>query len=198
MFKFEIGKLYRIGGDMDDHVGKVIRITDRKAHFFGNQYDFEVVRGEPMLSLTFDEGSIMGKGLIPVLEKIVIYRKGNKVIAVNNGTGKEGVARCAPDDTFNFETGAKLAFKRLVGEDTAAEPVTPEEPKFKVGEFVRVVSTKKGSIAKIHGFPIGQIVKVVSVRDDGKYICEGVYSWCNYGVGIQIVNSEHIEKLEEA
>lgn len=198
MFKFEVGKLYRIGGDMDDHVGKVIRITDHKARFFGNQYTFEMVRGKPMTVNTFDETSVMGKGLIPVQEMIVIYRKDNKVVALDKATGKEGVARCAPEDTFNFETGAKLAFKRLVGEDTAAEPVKPEAPKFKVGEFVRVVSAKVGSIDKIHGFPIGQIVKVVGVKDDGDYICEGVYNWIDYKFGTQIVNPNHIEKLEEA
>jgi hypothetical protein len=198
MFKFEVGKLYRIGGDMDDHVGKVIRITDRMARLFGNLYFFETVRGKPMTVNTFVEGSVMSKGLIPVREMIVIYRKDNKVVALDKATGKEGVARCAPEDTFDFETGAKLAFKRLVGEDTAAEPVKPEEPKFKVGEFVRVVSAKSGNIAEMHAFPIGQIVKVVRVMDDS-YDCEGVVkSRFGYVVSTQIVNPEHIEKLEEA
>lgn len=197
MFKFEIGKLYRIGGDMDDHVGEVIRITDRNARLFGNQYTFEMVHGKPMHVNTFDETSIMGKGLIPVREMIVIYRNANRVVALDKATGKEGVARCAPEDTFNFETGAKLAFKRLVGEDTASEPVKPEDPKFKVGEFVRIVGAKSGSIGKIHGFPVGQIVKVVGVKRNG-YDCEGVYNWGRYEVGTQIVNPEHIEKLEEA
>lgn len=196
MFKFEVGKLYRIGGDMDNHVGKVIRITNCRPYFFGNRYSFEVVHGEPMSVNSFDENSIMGKGLIPVREMIVIYSKDNKVVALNKATGKEGVARCAPEDTFNFETGAKLAFKRLVGEDTAVEPV---KPKFKVDEFVRVVGAKSGDIDTIHGFPIGQIVKVVDVRNDGKYACEGVVKrWDGYKVSMQIVNPEHIEKLEEA
>lgn len=195
MFKFEVGKLYRIGGDMDDHVGKVIRITNRRSFLFGNRYTFEMVRGKPMTVDSFDEGSVMGKGLIPVQEMIVIYRKDNKVVALDKATGKEGVARCAPEDTFNFETGAKLAFKRLVGEDTAAEPV---KPKFKVGEFVRVVGANNGSVSKMHGFPIGQIVKVVDVKDSGDYVCEGVYNWTDYRFGTQIVNPNHIEKLEEA
>lgn len=42
-----------------------------------------------------------------------IYRDKNKVIAVNLETGKEGVARCHPDDAFDFYTGAKLALERL-------------------------------------------------------------------------------------
>lgn len=199
MFKFEVGKLYRIGGDMDDHVGKVIRITDRKAFLFGNRYTFEMVRGEPMTVNGFYETSIMGKGLIPVQEMIVIYRKDNKVVALDKATGKEGVARCAPEDTFNFETGAKLAFKRLTGEDTAAEPVKPEEPKFKVGEFVRVVNAKGDRLDKIHNFPIGQIVEIVAAEDDGDYNCKGVVNrHGNHFIGTQIVYPHNIEKLEEA
>lgn len=196
MFKFEVGKLYRIGGDMNDHVGKVIRITDRKARIFGNLYTFEVVHGEPMRVCTFDETSIMGEGLIPVREMIVIYRKDNKVVALNKATGKEGVARCSPEDTFDFETGAKLAFKRLTGEDTAAEPVKPE---FKVGEFVRVVNAKGDKLDKIHNFPIGQIVEIVAAEDDGDYKCKGVVNrYGNHFIGIQIVRPHNIEKLEEA
>lgn len=193
MFKFEVGKLYRIGGDMDEHVGKVIRITNRRPFLFGNRYTFEMVHGKPMLVDTFDEGSTMGKGLTPVQEMIVIYRKDNKVVALDKATGKEGVARCAPEDTFDFETGAKLAFKHLVGEDTAVDPVKPEEPKFKVGEYVKVVGESWG-----HGFPIGQIVKVV--RDLGdRYECVGVCKCSNgYRDLPQAVKSESLEKLEEA
>lgn len=197
MFKFEIGKLYRIGGDMDDHVGKVIRITDSKTFFGIKKHHFEMVHGAPLAVSSFDEGSIMAIGLVPVQEMIVIYRKDNKVVAVDKATGKEGVARCAPDDTFNFETGAKLAFKRLVGEDTAAEPVKPK-PKFKVGEFVRVVSAKGDYSDKIHNFPIGQIVEVVDIDRDN-YTCKGVVKAVGgYLLGEQVVFSNHIEKLEEA
>lgn len=46
-------------------------------------------------------------------ETIVIYRKGNDVIALDKANNKKAVARCNPEDTFNFETGARLAFERL-------------------------------------------------------------------------------------
>lgn len=46
-------------------------------------------------------------------ETIVIYRKGNETIALDKRTGKKAVAKCCPDDTYNFDTGAELAFKRL-------------------------------------------------------------------------------------
>lgn len=42
-----------------------------------------------------------------------IYIDGNKVIAVNLETGKQGTARCHPDDDFDFFVGAKIALERL-------------------------------------------------------------------------------------
>lgn len=198
MAKIEIGKLYRVGFYGSVESGNVIRIKEAIVRRGSPGFRYETVKGNKPLNNTFSADSLFGMSLIPVQEMIVIYRKDNKVVALDKATGKEGVARCAPEDTFNFETGAKLAFKRLVGEDTA-EPVKPEEPKFKVGEFVRVVSAKSGDIDPIHGFPIGQIVKVIAVKDDGKYACEGVVKhFDGYKFCAQIVNPEHIEKLEEA
>ena len=46
-------------------------------------------------------------------ECIVIYRKDNKVIALDKLTGEKKEAKCSPDDEFDFYTGAKLAFERL-------------------------------------------------------------------------------------
>lgn len=46
---------------------------------------------------------------------IVIYQKGNQTIALNKVTGEKAVAKCHPDDEFNFEVGANLAFQRLFG-----------------------------------------------------------------------------------
>lgn len=46
-------------------------------------------------------------------ETIVIYHKGNDVIALDKTNNKKAVARCNPEDTFDFETGARLAFERL-------------------------------------------------------------------------------------
>jgi hypothetical protein len=200
MHKFKIGKLYRVGNGMGDETGNIIRIKEEIANDTHSAFRYEIV-SEKMprwFHNTFETGSIFAKSLTPVEEKIVIYRNDNKVVAVNKVTGKEGVARCAPDDTFNFETVAKLAFKRLVGED-AAESAKPEGPKFKVGEFVRVVSAKGHHLDNLHGFPIGRIVKVVRVMNDNEYKCEGVIRrYGEYMFGTQIVRSSHIEKLGEA
>lgn len=53
------------------------------------------------------------------VSKVTIYRDGNKVIAVNPRTKEQAEARCSPEDTFDFTTGAKLALDRLLN----AEPL---------------------------------------------------------------------------
>ena len=47
---------------------------------------------------------------------IVIYQKGNEVIALDKSTGKKATAKCSLEDEFNFSTGAKIAFNRLMAE----------------------------------------------------------------------------------
>lgn len=66
-------------------------------------------------------------------EKIIIYRNGSEVIAKNTATGKTGVARCNPADEFDFNTGVKLAFERLINPE-------PEKPKYYSGKVVCVSS----------------------------------------------------------
>lgn len=54
-------------------------------------------------------------------EKIVITHNGKVTTATlyrNDGSKKTATARCAPEDTFDFNVGAKLAITRLVGEET--------------------------------------------------------------------------------
>lgn len=72
-------------------------------------------------------------------DKIVILTDGETVTA-KKYEGKEVIksatAKCHPDDRFDFNTGAKIAFDRLMEE-------SKEEGKFKVGDYVRVVDTGK-------------------------------------------------------
>ena len=66
--------------------------------------------------------------------RIEIYRKGNKVVAKFNDNNKiKGVARCSPEDEFDFCTGAKLALDRLIEK---FEPI-------KVGDVVYISDTGK-------------------------------------------------------
>lgn len=90
-------------------------------------------------------------------ETIVIYRNDSKVVALDKTTGKKAEAKCNPADEFDFRTGAKLAFNRLMGEDVKPDNGVREvKRKAKVGEYVKVVDAhlffdtyKNGDILKV-------------------------------------------------
>lgn len=90
-------------------------------------------------------------------ETIVIYRNDNKVVALDKSTGKKAEAKCNPADEFDFRTGAKLAFNRLMGEDVKSDNGVREvKRKAKVGEYVKIVYAmpclipyKNGDIFKV-------------------------------------------------
>jgi hypothetical protein len=91
-------------------------------------------------------------------ETIVIYRKDNKVVALDKSTGEKAEANCNPADEFDFRTGAKLAFNRLMGEDVKPDNGVREvKRKAKVGEYIKVVCAmpclipyKNGDIFKVN------------------------------------------------
>lgn len=64
--------------------------------------------GKYSKNITSTAKEFLGKG-----ECIVIYRNGSKTIALDKTTGKKAVAKCSKEDTYDFMTGAKLAFDRL-------------------------------------------------------------------------------------
>ena len=103
-------------------------------------------------------------------EFIVIHRSGNVMTAehrVNREVIKSAKATCAPSDTFDFGTGAKLAFDRLMNRQNIEEAVkawnepapAPEPPKFYTGKVVcisgeygvgRIFTVKDGFFADRH------------------------------------------------
>lgn len=91
-------------------------------------------------------------------ETIVIYRNDNKVVALDKSTGEKAEAKCNPSDEFDFRTGAKLAFNRLMGEDVKPDNGVREvKRKAKVGEYVKIVYAmpcfipyKNGDIFKVN------------------------------------------------
>lgn len=91
-------------------------------------------------------------------ETIVIYRNDNKVVALDKSTGDKAEANCNPADEFDFRTGAKLAFNRLMGEDAKPDNGVREvKRKAKVGEYIKVVCAmpclipyKNGDIFKVN------------------------------------------------
>lgn len=64
-------------------------------------------------------------------ETIVIYRKDNEVIALDKKTGKKAIAKCSPEDTFDFNIGAKLAFDRLMNGNKESTTVEDMRKKLK-------------------------------------------------------------------
>lgn len=114
--KFKIGDKVRIldGSKIKKYVGGWI---DAMSTFVGQVYTIDGVyfRGGrcytvKCLPYVFDERALE----LVTSETIVIYRKNRQVIALDTKTGKKGIAKCNPADEFNFETGAKLAFERLL------------------------------------------------------------------------------------
>lgn len=97
-------------------------------------------------------------------ETIVIYRKDNKVVALDKSTGEKAEAKCNPADEFDFRTGAKLAFNRLMGEDVKPDNGVREvKRKAKVGEYVKIVDAKPYLIP----YKNGDIFKVISTDKSG-------------------------------
>ena len=70
--------------------------------------------------------------------EIIIRQKGRKVIAIMTEDGeyvKSAKAKCSPEDEFDFNIGAKLAFNRLTGEE-----VREVKRPAKVGEWIKIVN----------------------------------------------------------
>lgn len=78
-------------------------------------------------NFTFDERSLK----YAEHETIVIYRKDNEVIALDKRTGKKAIAKCSPEDTFDFNIGAKLAFDRLMNDNKESTIVEDMRKKLK-------------------------------------------------------------------
>lgn len=91
-------------GKMDHLMGKICKVTS----IFG-----DIIR---IYDKKYDYSwSVHKEEVEKVSNTIVIYMKGNQVIALDKATGKKAVAKCHPDDEFDFNIGAKLAFERLMG-----------------------------------------------------------------------------------
>lgn len=138
--------------------------------------------------------------LEPLAETIVIYRKDSEVIALDKRTGNKAVAKCSPADTFNFETGAKLAFDRLMDrEDNEVKRYA------KIGEYVKVVDAKGCSSMDYRNGDILKIVKskYATYKNDGSH--HKGYAWIIDRIGgflypteyVVLENYEPPKKLDE-
>lgn len=141
-------------------------------------------------------------------EKIVIttdgttttarYYKGKKLV-------KSDQAKCSPSDTFDFLTGAGIAFGRLTGTELVAgkveEAKEPPAPKFKVGDLVRVIDNGHDISHAIHINSLAVVVGVMNAEDDDDvyerlgydYRCEG---GSQSGLIEQWIHENDLEKFE--
>lgn len=150
--KFNVGDRYKSGYFADNDA--VIEITE----ISGGTVFYKDVVGESIGLKHFQIGSIFSAALEKVDTTIVIYRNDNKVVALDKSTGEKAEANCNPADEFDFRTGAKLAFNRLMGEDAKPDNGVREvKRKAKVGEYIKVVYAmpclipyKNGDIFKVN------------------------------------------------
>lgn len=156
--KFKVGDRYKSG--YFAYNDAVIEITE----ISGGTVFYKDVVGESIGLKHFQIGSIFSAALEKVDTTIVIYRKDNKVIALDKSTGEKAEANCNPADEFDFRTGAKLAFNRLMGEDVKPDNGVREvKRKAKVGEYIKIVDAMPWMIP----YKNGDIFKVNCVTTSG-------------------------------
>ena len=113
MAKYKVCKRYFVTGKTD--TGTMIEITKIKNG--GTIIEYKDISGRTIPPYFFMPGSSFAKRLreaVPV-HSIKIERKGSTVVATNEFNGTQAIAKCSPEDKFDFYIGAKLAFDRLIG-----------------------------------------------------------------------------------
>lgn len=159
--KFKVGDRYKSGYFADNDAA--IEITE----ISGGTVFYKDVVGESIGLKHFQIGSIFSAALEKVDTTIVIYRNDNKVVALDKSTGEKAEANCNPADEFDFRTGAKLAFNRLMGEDVKPDNGVREvKRKAKVGEYIKIVDAHPYLIP----YKNGDVFKVISTSEPGVVI----------------------------
>lgn len=87
--------------DMADYIGRKCTIS-----FVSHRHDGSFAYRMKEFDYTWDE-----RGLEPADGTIIISKKENKITAKCDGF--TGIARCNPEDDFDFKTGVNLAIERL-------------------------------------------------------------------------------------
>lgn len=183
MKEFKIGDRVKVKNDIwykpsiEDETGTVIKIDGSSVGVeFDNYVDGHSLGGEGKYGhcwLCFPNMLKHIKGE----NKIVICRNGNEVVAVDKMTGKKGVAKCNPEDKFDFITGAKLALDRLI--------VREVKRPAKVGEYIKIVNP----VWTGKRYHKGDIFKVCEHFDNGPSFtaCVKVYD-----IDIRILDKEYV------
>lgn len=127
-------------------------------------------------------------------ETIVIYRNDNKVVALDKSTGEKAEANCNPADEFDFRTGAKLAFNRLMGEDVKPDNGVREvKRKAKVGEYIKIIDAKPLLIS----YENGEIFRVIGIGNVGCKVKNSVKSCYVWHEEYVVLENYKLEKEPE-
>ena len=89
----------------------------------------------------------------PEKEVFVAYRDGQEVVGlhkINNEIVKKTVAKCHPDDTFDFMVGAKLAMERM------EEDEQETDHGLRIGDLVEVTNSKRNYSIYLDWFKVYQ------------------------------------------
>lgn len=124
-------------------------------------------------------------------QEIHITTDGKTTYAVLKQNGKilsRSEAKCHPDDKFDFETGAKIAFDRL---EIKKEVKQPENP-FKPGDIVECIHD-----FKVFGIypPQGTLGEVISTMKQGAFVRWAEGSTC--GDGEWWISAYDIRKIHQ-
>lgn len=175
--KFKVGDRVRVldGSNIPNYYGGWASVAMSKQ--IGKIYEIASYLGNGGYVLN---GSVFGwdeRGLelADKKETIVIYRKGDEVIALDKVSGKTGVAKCGRNDTFDFATGARIAFERLLGDPKPEKTplnvkivFTKGDADFKTGHIYEV---KNGNIVNpqngrlLPHFPDEDFTKFYSIEE---------------------------------
>ena len=206
MAKFKVGDIIKANKESN----KEYIITNQERNWTGKILSIENGRiyAETITPTCYkgDKYRLMEKYFDLVEDKQNMMRIVNKnAVIVKLGDGRKGVAKCSPDDKFNIAFGTALAVARAYGDKETeakllAEPVK-EEPKFKVGELVRIRqwddmakefgTDSFGSVVCNYHFTkgmkpfCGKYAEITKIRDDGEvelrfFNCEKEEVYCAF------------------
>lgn len=156
--KFKIGDKVRIlnGRNIKNYTGG---FTHGMRRLVGEEMTIRKIeeQSENRIGYRMEESALLydERGLELVNQSIVIYRNNREVIALDKSTGKKAIAKCNPQDKFDFYVGASLALNRLTNPES-------EKPKYYNGFFQIVKMPTEDDIY----FTMNKIYEVV----DGKFI----------------------------
>mgnify|MGYP004468318117 CR=1 FL=1 len=153
---------------MDKWLGKIMTVRDVGNLSYKMVEDIKENKG---IGWFWAEQCISG---LACENKIVITTDGAETLArlyERNKIIKTATAKCAPDDKFSFETGAKIAFERLFDGEKK------EKPKHFNGKVVCVGDFMGFTIGRIYEFVDGQCLDDAKVLRPVGSKCKD-FSWC--------------------